>query len=294
MSHPGRLNSQPMKAYLPRILSCMTLLMLPVMLAADVATPHYRVEVIVFTHAEGRSDARDMQQLDDFSALTDPLARARKTTESSADELSRQTELDAVLELIDTLDGLEEGNLMPELPVWPEPYLALERLSPKMERALARLNDSSGHDVLSWRAWHQPLERGSAGERVRIHDDEPVAVDWLKLTPVGIQPVSDLEPTFHYRLDGGVRLRQRQFMHLESNLQWRIEQVASPWMSPLEFHDEPTGGFRVHRLSQSRTIRPGRLEYFDSNWLGMLVLIEPIDPLDGSDADHEDVNAEMD
>ena len=338
MSHPGRLNSRSMKAYLTRIVFGMTLLLLPVMLIADADTPHYRIEVIVFAHADGRPDARHVQHLEDFSALTDPLALARKASAAPAEdpidepvlpgsaqvglpadgaddetlagrgfdemmaERTRQAELEAMLELIDTLDGLEEGTLMPELPTWPDRYLALERLSPKMERALERLENSAGHDVLAWRAWHQPLARGLAGERVRIHDDQPVAADWLKLTPVGLSiseerdsKVSEtLTPAFHYRLDGGIRLRQRQFMHLESDLHWRTEQVSSPWMPRLELHDEPTGGYQLHRLNQSRTVRPDRLEYFDSSWLGMLVLIEAIEPLDGSDIDHDDDDFDTD
>jgi hypothetical protein len=317
-----------MKAYLPRIASCMALFMLPIVFAADVDTPHYRVEVIVFTHVEGRSDARDMDTFQDFSALTDPLIRARRAAmppavertdlhiagdrddetpydpeiDDAASEQTRQAELEAVLQLIDTLADLEEGALMPDLPVWPEPYLALEQLSPKMEHALARLEGSPGHQVLSWRAWHQPLESGSAGERVRIHDDHPIAANWLELAPTGAivstendgQDSPGLEPVFHYRLDGGVRLRQRQFMHLESELHWRARRETSPWTTAIEIHDQATGDYQVHRLQQSRTVRPGRLEYFDSSWLGMLVLIEPIAPLDGSDVDPDDAFTDVD
>ena len=335
MNHPGRLNSRPMKAYLTRIVFGMTLLMLPVTLTADADTPHYRVEVIVFAHVDGRPDARTVQNLDDFSKLIDPLALARQASAVPVDERledpirtgsadveqavgstddetlpdrdfdededtsarTRQAELDAILELFDTLDGLEEGTLMPALPTWPEPYIALEQLSPKMERALTRLDGSPDHDVLSWRAWHQPLARGLAGEHVRIHDNRPLAVEWLEPTPVGLsgsRGSDTLTPKFFYRLDGGIRLRQRQFMHLEGDLQWRIEKVSSPWMTRPEFHDVPAGAFRVHRLNQSRTVRPDRLEYFDSSWLGMLVLIMPIEPLDGRNVDHDDDITDMD
>lgn len=345
MIHSRRLNSHSMKAFLPRLTFSVALLMLPATLIADLDTPHYRVEIIVFAHVEGRSDARSADEIADFTALTDPVFRARKASMPAADdsvdppvsmddahedvlhedglhsddereddavhdpesdalarEQAREAELEAVLELIDTLADLEEGALMPELPVWPEPYLALEELSPKMARALARLEGSSAHKVLSWRAWHQPLASGSVGNRVRIHDDHPVAADWIALTPSGtVAPVGDesldshnYQPLFHYRLDGGVRLRQRQFMHLESDLHWRVRQEPSPWPSTLDLDEDTTGKFRVHRLEQSRTVRPGRLEYFDSSWLGMLVLIEPIAPLDGSDVDFDDELAERD
>ncbi len=315
-----------MKAYLSRIVSCMAMLLLPTALAADVDTTYYRIEIIVFSHADGRPDGHEVNQLQDFSALTDPLIQARRAALPSADELhhgsdrevdirpapessddaasrqAQQAELDAVLELIDTLADLEEGTLMPELPVWPEPYLALDRLSPKMERALARLKDSTGHEVLSWQAWHQPLASGTAGERVRIHDDRPITADWLKMTPTGTiiaagqqgRDIKHLAPTWHYRLDGGVQLRQRQFMHLESELHWRVRHEPSRWTTSLELDTETTAGYRVHRMNQSRTVRPGRLEYFDSSWLGMLVLIEPIAPLDGSDTVPDEAVNDMD
>lgn len=311
-----------MNAYTFRLASLIALLLLPVALAADIDTPHYRVEVIVFSHAEGRPDARTAQSLKDFSALVDPLRRARVASapqvrdatetvpredvdavEIPEDEVrsrsDQQAEVDAVLELFDTLSGLEEGALMPELPTWPEPWLALDSLSPKMERARARLQDSSRYEVRAWRAWHQPLGGGRPGEQVRIHDEHVVAADWVEISPTGTPgrmmtdaDSSKVEPAFHYRLDGSVRLRQRQFMHIESDLHWRVpaRPAPSPWPGTITMgQTEGNAGYEVHRLAQSRTVRPGRLEYFDSAWLGMLVFIEPLEPLDGSDIDIDDI-----
>ena len=63
----------------------------------------------------------------------------------------------------------------------------------------------------------------------------------------------------------------------------------TPW--PLQAV-EPA--LEVHRLEQSRTIRPERFEYFDSEWLGLLLRVTPheIDPVeeeadDGDEAPEE-------
>ena len=290
---------------LPR-LAVLTVLAVPALALADAEVPHYRVEVIVFSHLDGRPDARRSESIENFSALTDPVRRAviaalppidERPVDVPEDEArvdpDRQTELDATLDLIDALARLEDGELMPVLPTWPEPYLALESLSSRMERALSRLQDSARHEVLAWRAWHQPLSRTTTAERVRVRDDHLIAADWIDLAPSGISAsetgsgdqLHGLEPRFHYRLDGGIRLRQRQFMHLEVDLHWRAPQRTSPWMTTL--HDDEAG-YEIHRLSQSRTVRPDRLEYFDSSWLGMLVLIEELEPLHGSETDEDE------
>jgi hypothetical protein len=316
MQRSGRLHFKPMNALPSRPALLLALLCLPFGLAADPDVPHYRVEVIVFSHADGRSDARVSESFEDFSELTDPLRRAQLAADpreddpgrpgaadehqampDEFDERERAAERDAALALIDTLAELEEGTLMPTLPTWPEPWLALEALSSKMERARVRLEDSPRHEVLAWRAWHQPLQRGRAGERVRIHDEYVIATEWDDEPEATEQWIDNeaAEPTLHYRLDGGIRLRQRQFIHLDSDLHWRSpgRPAASPWMQPMEQTEDSgeNGDYEVHRLVQSRAIRAGRLEYFDSSWLGLLVLIERIQPLHGSEIESEDAAA---
>ncbi|QOC21121.1 hypothetical protein IC757_08610 [Wenzhouxiangella sp. AB-CW3] len=300
-----------MNASLNRLIACLTVAMLPGLGSAEAEVPHYRVEIIAFTHTAGASDARLQTELEDYTSLIDPLARARRQQAAETEEerspddpewldrvdpeetapvvdqpeQEREADIEAVLELIDTLADLESGELMPELPTWPETYLALESPSGTMARALQRLNDSSEYQVLTWRAWHQPLSRSLPGKRVRMHDEQVVAARWGGSGPGGLPAGADAQsliPGFDYRLDGSIRLRQRQFMHFDADLVWRQPHQASPWMSVSQLAPEPSNAFAVHRLQQSRAVRPGRLEYFDSEWLGVLVLIEEIKPLDGS------------
>lgn len=251
----------------------------------------YRVEAIVFTHAGGQPDAWPAPAPADHADALDPawkaFAREQELSRAEDEEPSAETELEAALSVVETIASLESGEeTLTEALLYPEPWLALESLSDPMAQASSRLEQSGAFQVRARLAWHQPLEESSAMKAVRIHDDIPVTVEWITLTPSGgllrggepVGVVEDLNPTFHYRLDGTIRLRQRQFMHADLTLDWRVpEQIGPsswpPWPIP---STEPE--LAVHRLQQSRTIRPGRFEYFDSEWLGVILRVTPYEP----------------
>ncbi|MCC5863793.1 MAG: hypothetical protein JJU31_01610 [Wenzhouxiangella sp.] len=270
-------------------------------------TPVYRVEVILFEHAEGRSDRRFSTEIDTFHTLIDPLRKARDLAARAAweehqAELTGQQETDETrlaLDLIDALDALD-GNLLAEEDAisemaLPEVFLQLDELSPGMQAAWRRLTDSGAYRPLSWRAWHQPLHRQQLAPAVRLHDDQIIRLDWLDVertlqTLPGQPARRDFElaafmPEAHYRLDGSMRLRQRQFMHVELDLVWRepVDAASGP-LNPI--HWRPAG-FESHRLSQSRTIRTERLEYFDSAQFGVLVQVVRWRPPAAADIDRE-------
>ncbi|MFU8831468.1 MAG: CsiV family protein [Wenzhouxiangella sp.] len=252
-------------------------------------TPYYRVEVIVLTHSAGQSDERPVQTLDDYSRLIDPMRQARiaQIVEAQEDDTDPTDESD-VQRTVDALTALElmPEDMQPALalpPPQPDTFVNLEDLSPTMRDAWRRLQNSGEFQPRSWRAWHQPLARNRVSPPVRVHDQQIVRLDWLAVTPLGsLQPanpdrdlaVADLAPRSDYRLDGSVRLRQRQFMHVELDLVWREPVEREPAFGPMRLDESPAGSIYQHRLKQSRAVRPGRLEYFDSNWLGVLVLIE--------------------
>lgn len=289
------------KTTLLKLAAGLCALMAIMSVSAEQVEPHYRVEVLVFVHADGRSDARNTEQLEDFTGLLDPERRARETSHQ-AGEKEEADEIRAAMELLDTLAEIEQREIMPELPAWPEPFLALETLSERMRNARDRIERSPDYDLLAWRAWHQPLSPDRAPTRVRIHDGRVLDADWIELAPTGVPAMKALAeserdtlmPEWHYRLDGGIRLRQRQFMHLDVDLHWRVPARFRPDFVAMPGPLRPeTPRFEVHRLTQSRTVRPDRIEYFDSAWLGVLVLIEELEPLDGSDVD-EDARPEED
>jgi hypothetical protein len=274
--------------------------------------PYYRVEVIVLQHASGQSDARQIDQLDSFAALIDPVRqvqlaaweaeRALHETESDPDDViepqdeferaeqEARRQASEVVDLFSTMESLEAGTEAEEIeldpgPVYPDPFLQLETLSPAMQRAWDRLAASGEFRPLAWRAWHQPLSRNRLSPQVRIHDEVPLRLEWSGLMIPGLPgaghgwQTEQLMPKADYRLDGSLRLRQRQFMHVELDLVWREPvDVDEFYAGPLALDELPESGFRQHRLTQSRTVRAGRLEYFDSSWLAVLVLVERWEP----------------
>lgn len=238
----------------------------------DKPEPLYRVEVIAFIYAGGASDAFFTDSLRDFGGLLNPreLADAGRRLREAMAEFARMHPLDA--------------EPVPETS-WnrPRAWQIPEQLSPTMARALQRLEDSGSFQPVASHAWYQPVDHDSP--RVRVHDDEIVHEQRPEIAP-GITRVFDQtapeddtgevepepQPVRHYRLDGSARLVQRQFMHLELDLEWR--EPATTLVGSAGIEDAPQ--WLVHRLKDSRIIRPDRLEYFDSAWVGVIVRVEEV------------------
>lgn len=245
----------------------------------------YRVEVIVFTHTGGRPDAWPDNEFENFAVLHDPLAKAdaaqRRESEGAG---ARTDDVEATLELIDTLAELEKvASMLPDALHYPEAWIALDDLSPPMNQAREQLLASGEYQPRAHLAWYQPLSADTRSKPVRIHDDEIIDVEWVGIRPDGI-PVRNgqraksarlLMPRLHYRIDGSIHLRQQRYLHLETVLHWREPAAVGPFPVLRPFNARRQ--LQVHRLDHSRTIRPERLEYFDSEWLGLLVRIEPFE-----------------
>jgi hypothetical protein len=100
-------------------------------------------------------------------------------------------------------------------------------------------------------------------------------------------------PTTYYRLDGTVKLRRTRFLHLDLDIQLREvfhESAATepgvpavtgqPPSAEAEPVEQPAERYRIHRLQQSRQVKSGRMEYFDSPVIGVLAYLTRIEPED--------------
>lgn len=279
-----------MKFSLPTLLAILTVAVpgLPPLAqdnGADEGKAFHRVEVIVFTHAGGENDAWPLEQPADYTDALDPawqaFAHQQRLERAEDGEDTESSDLEAALSVVDTIANLESGEqTVTQALLYPEPWRALETLSEPMERARGRLQRSGAYRMHAWLAWYQPVGQGSRGKAVRIHDDQLIGVDWVSLSATGrllrdgrpVENVEELTPAFHYRLDGFIRLRQRQYMHADVTLDWRSPAAVGPTPFPVAIRDAE---LEVHRLDQSRTIRPDRFEYFDSQWIGLLLRVTP-------------------
>ncbi|MBS3745482.1 MAG: hypothetical protein KGY49_00390 [Wenzhouxiangellaceae bacterium] len=286
--------------------------------------PVYRVEVIVFRHADGRSDRRRATAPADFTDRLDPLLVAAANA-AARRQLASMAQFLPIAELPGALDEAtpflesEEETLRPIPPA----YSALGDLSAPLRRAMSRLIDAPDYDPVTTRAWIQRAQRRQAAGAVRVHDRTvvealepaantrpmPLAGQGLALNPMVETMVETTPPQSIYRLDGSVRLRQRQFLHLDLDLVWQTRARAPAESAADQISDQASeqnpdrnpdpdldpgrdtadaagaldaspagerenGEWTVHRLQQSRVVRPGRLEYFDSSLFGVLVRIE--------------------
>lgn len=278
--------------------------MLSLLLSAGAAGEDLvRVEVLVFTHQGGQSDRWPVSTLPDFSALIDPRSRAESaewsardlTTEEPGEE-PESPDLEPAetipefghpvtgpsLAPTDAIPGdlTAPGEEEPPGPAWPETFVHEDALSTTMQRAFDRLRASREHEVLSVTRWIQPLSRQAPATPVRVRDDTPVHIEWMQTLPSPVafdQRLLGLTrpPVAQYRLDGSIRVRQRQFRHVDLDLVWSEPGASPPFGAPLE-----ESAYKIHRLQQSRPIRLERLEYFDSAWLGVLILVEHWEPPD--------------
>ncbi len=252
----------------------------------------YRVELIVFSHADGRSDRTRSASPADFSGALDPLliAQANDIAERQLAALAEGLPVARVPgEVDETTPRLEtDGQTLRPIPPM---YSALGDLSRPIRRAMERLLDAPEYDPVMARAWIQLADRGRPTATMRIHDQ--TVVDLIEpdedrsLVPMPhVLPFGPLVETPSpaldiYRLDGTLRLRQRQFLHLDLDLVWqtRARSVADRMLPADELSasnrpESAEGEWRLHRLQQSRIVKPGRLEYFDSSLFGVLVWIE--------------------
>ncbi|MEM7053517.1 MAG: CsiV family protein [Pseudomonadota bacterium] len=254
------------------VLTVSLLLAMACVNAQDDQPQYYRVELIVFSHAAGQPDDYRTTELGDFSERLDPLQLA---------EAER-----AALEAAEQFRRLSTNPQTPaeSTSALPEPYLALAELSEPMQDALDRLDRSAGYEALTWRAWIQTAERRQRTRWLRLHDEQ--TIQWTDDTEADTAVIDPEEPAVHYRLDGQTRLRRTQFLNLALNLEWR-EAAGRPAptlqpgrrrMDTGESASQQAQAWRIHRFEQSRAVRVDRLEYFDSEWLGVVALITEVEP----------------
>lgn len=122
-----------------------------------------------------------------------------------------------------------------------------------------------------------PVRPTPGGE---TQDGDPISGSAAMLPPI---------PQVDTRLDGRLALVQRQFLHAELDLEWReaAERPGLPGARPApprsDASDSGTDAaaptWRVHRLQQSRVIRPDRWTYFDSERFGVLLRVTELPPL---------------
>ncbi len=237
----------------------------------------YRVEILVLYHLRNEHDPREVGTLNDYSDALDFL----QPPEEQTDPQSADNEVYG--------PGSEPADLL-------NAVVHLAEAGPEMQEAWRRLRSSAPFRPLQYLGWEQGSN--SPFPVLRVHDLEVVLVQdpWAEQrtaeqSAYGLNLEDALaEPITYYRLDGTASLTRARFLHLALAIEWREPLYdadgtvlagsplpageATAEMGPVE--PQPTA-FRVHRLEQRRSVRTGRIEYFDSPALGVLAYVTRLD-----------------
>ncbi len=254
----------------------------------------YRVEVLILNLLEPQVTAKPIPELRGFSEAIDLRAKPQQRTVNAVNrEIQFSIGNPALLPPPPLRRGAErEGP-------WSDISL-LERRSERMDEVWRNLRLSAEYRPQAFLAWEQPAEPPFPA--LRIHNETVLRVDdpWAHARtrrpadesdntgPIDIAfqysladgtlqlaPLPD--PESHFSLDGTVRLSRTRFLHIELDLESRqaapnlVMGIPGP---PLRKEHQ---GYLVHALQQSRQVRTGRMEYFDSPALGALVWITEIE-----------------
>lgn len=251
LHHDGKaIRLCPMKQLLPLLL----LLASSALLAESGA---YRVEVIIFRNLAVVADANLVDELRSFSRFP------------ALEEPDLPDDLKAIVEKTSFMDG-----------IW------------------RRLRSSKGYQPLLFAAWEQ--NRTDYYPPMRVHDEVVLDEQLHPLPGITLtDPASGDQPDVHvesfYRLDGTLQLRRSRFLHLSLDFEYRAEpkqaDTQATFFSATDSAN-PAGNatstnrsdstnkgrdYDIYALRQSRQIRTGRLQYFDTPYFGALVIVSAID-----------------
>lgn len=254
----------------------------------------YRVEVLILNLLEPQVPAQPKRELREFTEALDL---------SDSPHAQRIHALNRELQF-----SIGNAALLPPPPLrrgadYAGPWEEISRLegrSEHMDDVWRNLRLSAEYRPQAFLAWEQGADPPFPA--VRIHNETVVRVDdpWAiaRTRPPGdasataedidtafqyhfkegtIQLAPLPEPVVFFAVDGTVRLRRTRFLHIDLDVESRIPapgmRSANPGPPLLNHHQ----GYLVRTLKQSRQVRTGRMEYFDSPSLGALVWITEIE-----------------
>lgn len=192
----------------------------------------------------------------------------------------------------------------------PDDFSVVDKKSGAMDRAWRQLRSSRSYQPLLYAAWKQ--ERIEYYPRIHIHNDQVIGSRLRHSPRAAGQPPDSrqpgpavvpgrgpapeppagepspvpatgagadvatpaAEPVYDnlYQLDGTVQLRRSRFLHLDLDLEYRLQ--------PAERREPEQGNFngatRIYHFNQSRQVNTGEMQYFDSPYFGALVLVTAV------------------
>ena len=236
----------------------------------------YRVEVIVVRNLEVVAEAMVVEELRSFSHFPglEESQPPIDLPEGPPDELPPR--------LPNDLSALLRINL-------PDDLYVVTRKGTYMDDVWRRLRSSQGYRPLVYTAWEQ--NRVDYYPPMRIHDQQIIDTQLRPPTNIMLADLAAEDPLAAYRsnfyqLDGSVQLKRSRFLHLLLDLEYRVDMprtgtetnffTESKSQTGTFFETENSTDRGIFTLKQNRQIRTAQLQYFDTPYLGALVLVTAI------------------
>ena len=179
---------------------------------------------------------------------------------------------------------LEETSLPDDLFVFTEK-------SSQMDTAWKRLRSSQNYRPLVYAAWQQ--NRIDYYPPIRIHDQQIIDTRLHSPGPFMIADLTAPDPLAAYRnklyrIDGSLQLKRSRFLHLYLDLEYREATIQNsvepgfPGGNVMQTEPETpvpeADVYGVYELKQNRQISTGKMQYFDTPFVGALVYVTSIEP----------------
>ena len=268
----------------------------------------WRVEVIILRLVESDFEPLSSPELREFSTALDLEEQAGKRDALLNDWLNPDPDNLVQLEATPPLTPLATQFM------FLDGLTHIGTMSEQMAGVWRNLRLSSDYRPEVYLSWEQPAE--GSFPSLRLHNQEIIRVDDdhadLRFDSLSDEPMISVpnpenpleelvfprpEPEFfnydlatgilesaplpdpveQFTLDGEIKLRRSRFLHIDLDVEYRQPTpatVAGILGPPLQLEHL---GYEVQPLKQSRQVRTGRMEYFDSPVLGALVWVTGID-----------------
>jgi len=249
----------------------------------------YRVEVIVFRNLAVISEATEIEELRSFSHFPN-LEEVRTLADLPGEPVTESPEVLLEEPVTESPEVLPDDLPEPPRSDLPDDLRVVTQKGAEMADAWRRLRSSKNYRPLTYSAWEQ--NRTDYYPAMRIHDQNIIDSQLRPPTDIMVADLAAEDPLAAYRsvfyqLDGGVQLRRSRFLHLFLDLEYRemkpqsvrVPGLANEAMTQVELAVESDNNvdYDIFALKQNRQIRTRRIQYFDTPYFGVLVLVSGIE-----------------
>ena len=260
----------------------------------------FEVELIVFAHQSGLAlDSEKWPEITDLVLPEEMMELGQPIPKPPEEITPKKDQQDLVFEQV-TQDGSSPTEDLKPIPM-PVAFVMLRDEELQLKESLKKLTKSSKFDPLLHVAWRQPTYSDKHAQTVLLYEGltNPAynEIKDLKTQKTRRKTKSDTNiEMINPRFAGTIRLSVARYLHFAADLVYRApitQRIANPmqdrdlWTdSPYQALSYPQGpayqleswkAMRGFRLKESRRMRSKRIHYLDHPFMGIVVLITPVE-----------------